>query len=223
MACQLLGQALKHSRFCFTVVGWAVNSQKLIQAVADLRPDTVLISAAMEEGPLAGFQALREIHARFPDTQPVLLVESSDPEKVVNAFRAGAKGFFCASGSVKSLCKCLHSVHRGQIWATSHELQCVLEALSRVAPLRMGKQGSAAPLTHREKQVASLVAEGFTNAEISKELKLSAHTVKNYLFRMFEKLEVSSRVELALYAVRLASESDAIFHDSPSLLRDTAG
>lgn len=223
IACQLLDQALRRSRFCFDVVGSAVNAEKLIQAVAHLRPEIVLVSAAMEDGPLAGFQALREIHAHFPDTQPVLLVESSDPEKVVNAFRAGAKGVFGASGSIKSLCKCLYSVHRGQIWATSRELQYLLEALSRVAPLRMGRQGSAAPLTHREKQVANLVAEGFTNAEISKELKLSAHTVKNYLFRMFEKLEVSSRVELALYAARLASESDTIFPDSPSLLRDTGG
>ncbi len=136
-----------------------------------------------------------------PQTRCILLVEASEPETVVNAFRAGAKGIFCRAGSFESLCKCIATVNKGQVWANSAELQFVLEVLARAAPLQRLNEQARAQLTKREEEVVGLVAQGLSNREISSTLNLSAHTVKNYLFRIFKKLGVSSRVELVLYAL----------------------
>lgn len=92
-------------------------------------------------------------------------------------------------------------MHKGQIWANSHELQFILDALAEAAPLRLVDAKGVKLLTKREQEVVNLVAEGFKNSEISHNLSLSGHTVKNYLFRVFEKLGISSRSELILYAL----------------------
>ena len=91
-------------------------------------------------------------------------------------------------------------MHKGQIWASSNELQFLLEALAEAAPLRVVNAQGINLLTKREGQVVHLVAEGLTNRGISRELNISEHTVKNYLFRIFDKLGVSSRVELTICA-----------------------
>ena len=91
-------------------------------------------------------------------------------------------------------------MHEGQIWASSHELQFVLEALSSSAPFRVVNSKGENLLSTRELQVVALVAEGLSNREISQQLLLSEHTVKNYMFRIFDKLGLSSRAEVMLYA-----------------------
>ncbi len=132
----------------------------------------------------------------------VLLVDNPEPNLVVDAFRAGAKGVFCPSLSAfKALCRCVDRVHAGQIWAKSSELTCVLEAFSKLAPTGVVNADGMRLLTKREEDVVSLLSEGLQNREIAHELNLSEHTIKNYLFHIFDKLGVSSRVELILYAV----------------------
>ncbi len=199
MGCQLLAEALRRSQSRFVVSACAVDSTEILKALAERKPDVALITAQLQDGPLAGFTVLRQAQAFSPKTRCVLLVETSEPEMVTNAFRAGAKGIFCRSGSFEALCKCICAVHKGQIWANSTELQFVLESLARAAPLQ--RLNGQAQLTKREEDVVALVVQGLTNREISSRLNLSGHTVKNYLFRVFEKLGVSSRVELVLYAL----------------------
>ena len=84
----------------------------------------------------------------------------------------------------------------------SAELQFVLEALVNPIPIETRAMPNSRPLSKREDEIARMVAEGFSNREISERLDLSEHTIKNYLFRVFEKLEVSTRVELTLYALK---------------------
>jgi DNA-binding NarL/FixJ family response regulator len=93
-------------------------------------------------------------------------------------------------------------VHEGQVWASSTELQFVLEALVDPLPIETRNLPSSRPLSKREEEIAHMVAEGFSNRQISERLDLSEHTIKNYLFRVFEKLGVSTRVELTLYALK---------------------
>src|SRR5664279_2032349 len=127
---------------------------------------------------------------------------------VVDAFRAGARGVFCLSqATFKSLCRCVEQVHAGQIWADSSELSEVIESFSQLAPLRVVNANGMRLLTKREEDVVRLLAEGLQNRDIAQELKLSEHTVKNYLFHIFDKLGVSSRVELVLYAVSSTKRS----------------
>ncbi len=201
MGCQLLASALKRSNHRIVLTGFAVESREILKALAEQEPHVALISGRLEDGPLAGFTVVREAHKSFPQTRCIVLLDSSDLELVVNAFRAGAKGVFTKKGSLDALCKCIYAVHKGQIWATANELQCVLEVLTHAAPTEMVDLKGAEQLTKREQQVVALVAQGLTNSEIARQLSLSAHTVKNYVFRIFEKLGVSSRVELVIYAM----------------------
>jgi len=164
--------------------------------------DVALIAATLHDGPMSGFGALRQLRVLCPDLKAVILLDSSERSLVVDAFRAGARGVFNLSqANFKSLCKCVERVHDGQIWANSKELSEVMEALIQLAPIQIVNTEGMRLLTKREEDVVRLLAEGLQNRDIARELKLSEHTVKNYLFHIFDKLGVSSRVELVLYAV----------------------
>jgi DNA-binding NarL/FixJ family response regulator len=132
----------------------------------------------------------------------VMILDSSKATTVVDAFRAGATGIFSRDQSSELLCKCIHAVHRGQVWASSKELHLVIEVLgSTQQPAKSVRLGRPGLLTKREEGVVHLVAEGLTNRDISHQLNLSEHTVRNYLFRIFNKVGTSNRLELALYAI----------------------
>ena len=120
---------------------------------------------------------------------------------IVGAFRSGARGIFSMTDSnLRLLCKCLLRVAAGQIWANTDHLNYLMELISEVPSLRVLNAGGRPLLTPREEQVVALVAEGLGNRQIARELNLSEHTIKKYLFRIFEKLGISTRVELVLYA-----------------------
>lgn len=207
----LLGALKRHRQF--RVVDSAATAQEVLDAVKATTPDIVLITATLADGPLSGFGALRQIRESCPDVRTVILLNSPERNLVVDAFRAGARGvFFLSSSNFKSLCRCVESVHAGQIWANSSELSEVMEAFSQLAPMRIVNVDGMRLLTKREEEVVRLLAEGLQNRDIARELKLSEHTVKNYLFHIFDKLGVSSRVELVLYAVsnsRISQTSEA--------------
>ena len=132
----------------------------------------------------------------------VLLLDHYDRESALCAFRAGARGIFCfADHPFRMLFKCIHRVHQGQVWASSDQLQDLIAAISQVPSLRVVDASGLKLLTLREEQVVALVSDGLSNREIARELNLSEHTIKKYLFRIFDKLGISSRVELVLYAV----------------------
>src|SRR5580698_1388157 len=99
------------------------------------------------------------------------------------------------------LCKCIQCVSRGEIWINNQQMNYVLDALSEVPTLRVVNSAGRLLLTPREEQVVALVADGLTNRGVAVELGLSEHTIKKYLLRIFDKVGISSRVELVLYAV----------------------
>lgn len=209
MARGLLLAALKrHGKF--HVVACVTSAQEAIAVVKAEKIDVALISSTLSDGPLSGFGALRQIREWAPQVKSVVLHDSRELNLVIDAFRAGARGIFCLSLSTfKALCRCVEQVHAGQIWATSSELSEVMEALSQLAPMRVLNADGLRLLTRREEDVVRLLAEGLQNRDIARELKLSEHTVKNYLFHIFDKLGVSSRVELVLYAVSSTNRSQS--------------
>jgi DNA-binding NarL/FixJ family response regulator len=202
MGCELLKSSLKRSRPDFNVVGCAVTRSEIIDSMNAHSVDVALISESLQDGPLMGFEALDELHAAFPKTRTIVLLKSAPHDLVVDAFRGGAKGVFCRAEPLQALCKCIHSVHQGQIWANSHQLHFVLEALVNAKPLRVVNSAGHELLTKRENDVVNLVVDGLSNREVAQKLDLSEHTVSNYLFRVYEKLGISSRVELVLYAIQ---------------------
>jgi Response regulator containing a CheY-like receiver domain and an HTH DNA-binding domain len=202
MGAQLLKNSLSHSRFRLEVVGYATTCSELLQKATEVQADVVLISETLGGGSLSGFQALAQLHRQFPTLRVIMLLKSASRDLVIDAFRAGAKGVICKSEPVQVLSKCVKSVHKGQIWANSQFLHFVLEALMRSTPLRVTNTKGRALLGQRENEVASLVADGMSNRGIARKLGIAEHTVSNYLFRIYEKLGISSRVELVLYVLR---------------------
>jgi len=167
--------------------------------------EIALISESLKEGPLEGFQVLNDLRTSSPATRVIALLKSAPNDMVVDAFRGGAKGVFCRAEPVEALCKCIRVVHSGQIWVNSRQLHFIVEALVNAAPLRLTDAKGRYLLAKREAEVANLVAEGLSNRDVAQKLGLSEHTVSNYLFRIYEKLGISSRVELVLYILRHSS------------------
>jgi DNA-binding NarL/FixJ family response regulator len=201
MAGELLASVLNRQPH-YRVVATSTTVPDVIEAAESVTVDVALINTSLADGTLSGLRALRLILERDPTVKAIILLDGPYPNLVVDAFRAGAKGVFCVSKSgVKALCRCVGRVHAGQIWASSSELNYLLEEFTRLAPIHVVNADGMRLLTKREEDVVRLLAEGLQNREIAQELKLSEHTIKNYLFHIYDKLGVSSRVELVLYAV----------------------
>ncbi len=202
---QLLADALRRDGE-FEVI--SSDSQELV-ARADLHNiDVLLLSSDLNDQPAGGFEVLRTVHASHPNLRPVMLLDSSKSESILEAFRAGARGVLSRQDSIETLSKCIRKVHQGQIWANSEQMGLVVEALATSrTPGAVNTQGIE-QLSKREMEVVSSVAEGMTNREIAKRLGLSEHTVKNYLFRVYDKLGVSSRVELLFMTLNRATSPE---------------
>jgi DNA-binding NarL/FixJ family response regulator len=192
---QLLADALRNDRG-LQVVAEASNSAELLAAVKRVPIDVLVISHNLDDQPGHGTQMLREMRALRPQIKGVILLDSSNPQEVLECFRAGARGIFSKQERLETLCKCIRSVHEGQVWARSTDLDHALEALANTPLVHATNHKGIELLSTRERQVIQQLASGMTNREIAVALALSPHTVKNYLFRIFDKLGVSSRTEL---------------------------
>ncbi len=192
---QLLADALRNDRG-LQVVAAASNSEELLAAISRVPIDVVVISHNLDNQPGHGTQVLREMRALRPQIKGVILLDSSKPQEVLECFRAGARGIFSKQERLETLCKCIRSVHEGQIWARSDDLDQALAAFANAPLVRATNHKGIELLSARERQVIEHVASGMSNREIANALELSPHTVKNYLFRIFDKLGVSSRTEL---------------------------
>ncbi len=197
--CELLTEALERtSRF---KVEGATNSAEVLNALNHSEPDVALVSLSFLGDRKRVFKLLRELKEAYPQIRVIVLMDAVEKQVVVESFRAGAKGVFSRGESFLNLCKCIQRVWEGQIWATSTEMEYALQALTETRPVRMELNSDTVPLSKREEQVVRLVSDGLSNRDISVRLKLSEHTIKNYLSRIFEKLGVSTRVELVLHAL----------------------
>ena len=216
MQAQLLTGALRrHSEF--HVTHCAMDTISILQAAGSKPPRIAVLALNQSGNASETVMILRRFHLSHPEIPKVLLVETCDRELVVGAFRSGARGIFSiASADLRLLCKCLLRVAAGQIWANTEQLNYVMDLVSEVPSLRVINARGGSLLTPREEQVVALVAEGLGNRQIAGELNLSQHTIKKYLFRIFEKLGVSTRVELVLYAVNNGDPRQAEWLAGPS-------
>ena len=192
---QLLSEALQRDSG-LSVVAWDWNPLNLIPSILTDNIDVLAISSTLSGQAVDGLHVVQELRVAHPRTKVVVLLDSQDDELVLNAFRAGARGVFSRESSVEMLCKCIHSVCRGEIWADTREVSLAVNALAATPVIRAMDSQGLNLLSKRELQVVQFVVQGLTNREIADRLGLSQHTIKNYLFRVFDKLGVSSRVEL---------------------------
>lgn len=202
MGCQLLEHALRRFPHRFNVLRSAVTRSEILSSLNQGDVDVALVSEDLQDGQFMGFQVLPELHASFPRTRVIVLLNSLQNDLVLDAFRAGALGVFSRAEPFEMLCKCIEAVHAGQVWANSAQLRLLLGAFINAAPFRLVQHQGLKLLAKREAQVVELVVDGLTNRQIGVKLGISEHTVSNYLFRIYNKLGISSRVELVLYVMR---------------------
>lgn len=201
MASQLMEAVLQRHRPKFEIQAITSGASETLRELEKNKPDVALISSELQDGSLTGFRVLQQLRDTKSNTASVILLDSVDRGVLVDAFRSGARGVFTRSHSIDSLPKCICAVHAGQVWVTNEQVQMLLELVSRLRPFQTIKPGGMALLSDREREIVSLVVDGMTNEEISQKLYITEHTVRNYLCHIFEKLGLSSRVELVLYAL----------------------
>ncbi len=200
MGCQLFAHVLNRSSYGAKVLGYWSGAREFDAGVVRTA-DVALISANLKDGPGTGFKLLCDLRRYKSTLRCVVLLEHDDQGLIVEAFRCGASGVCEREDSCETLCKCIYQVHCGQIWANSQQLQYLLQAFAE-SPRLTREAGDRVLLTKREEEVVALVVAGHRNRDIAARLKLSEHTIKNHLFRVFEKLGVASRSELIALSVQ---------------------
>ena len=194
-------------------------------ALREVPADIVLLGDGHSD-PEDLIQTLRTIHSNHPQAGLILLLDTYDRTLVVNALRAGARGLFCrARQPFRALCRCISVVHQGQFWTNTEQMSYVVEALTSSPAVRVINAKGEGLLTPREEQVVNLVAEGIGNREIAQQLGIRENTVKKSLLRIYDKLGVSNRVELVLYALthRGAERAHVVPQSEPCVSLSTDG
>ncbi len=206
LECQLMVRGLQKSGKLIKVVGYTTESAEIPKQLSKGFPSVAIISADLKDGRGTGLQIVRHVRDSSLHVRIIILVDSPDRAMVVEAFRVGADGVFSRLEPFEMLCKCIHAVSDGQIWANSDEIRFVIEAMNQSDARSIRNASGTRLLTKREEELVQLVAEGLTNRDISHQLSLTEHTVRNYMFRIFNKLGTSNRLELALYVLNQRGE-----------------
>ena len=193
MNAQLLANAISKDKALN--VACANSIDDLLQQVSGDSFDVVVIGLDLET-PRGGLTASRSLCLSHPHIRSIILADSLEPKVVVDAFRAGARGIFGRSQLLDLLYKCIRCVHQGQIWVSGKEMEALLESVVDSTPPRLVSAAGMSALSEREQAVVHLVAEGLGNREIAQQLRVSEHTIKNHLFRIYAKLGVSSRLDI---------------------------
>jgi two-component system, NarL family, nitrate/nitrite response regulator NarL len=196
MSGDLLANALTHGTSCQATT---IRPPDLLRSLANNAIDLVVVSGEIHSDSGDGFDLATRVGRSYPDVSIVVLLHAPTNESVIKAFRTGARGVFSRQQPMTEFFDCVEHVRKGYIWAGKEETNSLIEAFKSIPTFNLASSRDSSTLTARELQVVHCAAKGKTNKVIASELRLSEHTVKNYLFRAFEKLGVSSRVELLFY------------------------
>ena len=184
------------------VVGEASDGREVVQVVQDSGPDVLILDLRMPymDG-LATLQALQQVDKK---TKVIVLTASEDKNEFVQAMKLGCSGIVLKQTAPELIVKSIRKVHGGEIWLDSHTTAAVMRQFASPAEAISGapaKGRERSPLSQREREIVGLVAQGYKNREMAEKMFISEQTVKNHLHNIFDKLGVSDRLELALYAI----------------------
>jgi DNA-binding NarL/FixJ family response regulator len=204
---QLMNDALRRQAG-LNVSSCRADASECLAHLADLKTDVLLIAPAVAEDSSHLLDFVRIVRSSVPELPIIVLLNSSERELVVHLLRAGVRGLFCLSSQpFKALRKCIRAVHQGQFWTNTEQMGFLMQALTQTLPASVVDVKGNALLTQRENQVVSLVAEGLSNRAAARQLKITENSIKKTLLRIYDKLGISNRVELVLYAV---AQRDAV-------------
>src|SRR5437660_7497410 len=200
--CRLLG--LEED---FEVVAQAQDGRQVLDVLQQYEPDILLLDLKMPG--LDGLATLQRLQASKNKTRVIVLTASDDKNEFVQAMKLGTSGIVLKQTATELLIKSIRKVHAGEIWLDSHTTAAVIRQFvaNDEAPMAAPVQAAAprererSPLSQREREIVALVPQGFKNKEMAEKMFISEQTVKNHLHNIFDKLGVSDRLELALYAI----------------------
>src|SRR5450755_392572 len=191
----------------FEIVGEAGDGREVLEKVQALDPDVLLLDLRMPN--LDGLGALQALQQVNPRTRVIILTASEDKNEFVQAMKLGCSVIVLKQTAPDLIVKSIRKVHSGEIWLDSHTTAAVMRQFSTAlegggghpSASGSGKGRERSPLSAREREIVALVAQGYKNKEMAEKMFISEQTVKNHLHNIFDKLGVSDRLELALYAI----------------------
>lgn len=186
----------------FEIVGEAKDGNEVLEVLEQQDPDILLLDLRMPG--LDGLAVLQKLQYSKRKTKVIVLTASEDKNEFVQAMKFGCSGIVLKQTATDLLYKSIRKVHAGEIWLDSHTTAAIMRqfaAVSEPASAAERKGRGRAPLSQREREIVTLVAQGYKNKEIAEKIFISEQTVKNHLHNIFDKLGVSDRLELALYAI----------------------
>ena len=188
------------------VVGEASDGMEAIEKTVSLDPDIVLMELKLPR--VEGLTVLRSIQARAGRSKVILFSSSENKEEFVEAMKLGCSGILSKDSAVGLIEKSIQKVFAGEIWLDSNTTAAVIRQFASPTdfpPIHGTGNGKAtrerAQLSQREREIIILIAQGYKNKEIAEKMFITEQTVKNHLHNVFDKLGVSDRLELALYAI----------------------
>src|ERR1700685_942938 len=186
----------------FEIVGEASDGREVLDRVQELDPDVLLLDLRMPN--LDGLSALQALQQTNKRTRVIVLTASEDKNEFVQAMKLGCSGIVLKQTAPELIVKSIRKVHGGEIWLDSHTTAAVMRQFAAPGEISGGGSGKTrerSPLSQREREIVQLVAQGYKNKEMAEKMFISEQTVKNHLHTIFDKLGVSDRLELALYAI----------------------
>jgi DNA-binding NarL/FixJ family response regulator len=197
----------------FEVVAQASDGRQVLEILQQVEPDILLLDLKMPG--LDGLATLQRLQQSRNKTRVIVLTASDDKNEFVQAMKLGTSGIVLKQTATELLIKSIRKVHAGEIWLDSHTTAAVIRQFvaNEEAPppppppppiqpqQSQTRERERSPLSQREREIVALVAQGFKNKEMAEKMFISEQTVKNHLHNIFDKLGVSDRLELALYAI----------------------
>jgi two-component system nitrate/nitrite response regulator NarL len=182
----------------FSIVAEVGDGVEAVRQTVELTPDVLLLDPALPQ--MSGVEVLRALRQAHVEIPTILLSTDLDTSVIVEMLQLGARGYVSRSTSTDLLFKSIRKVKEGELWIGRETMTEVVRALSAVATAGRTPSGDFG-LTRREREILTLVVEGDTNKGIARRLSVGQDTVKHHLTSIFNKTGVSSRLELALFAL----------------------